>query len=1164
MNPTKPKGLFINTRQAACSIHESGRMMYEALRRSDRYTLDYVEIDAGDDQISPTYDFYAFNYHHVGMAWFDLRKVEQLPGLKMTFILEVAPGDPFILCPSRHFDAFLPLDPTLRLPDPRVFPFPRPLDSPIALPPYQEPAIPVIGSFGFATPGKGFELVVDAVNREFDRAVVRLNIPGGTFADRGTAVLHRRPYVDVLEERCRKVAKPGVEVRISRDFLDKEGLIRWCAENTLNCFLYNRDQPGLSATTDQAITSGRPLAVSANPTFRHIHAYLEPYPRRSLRESLARSVPEVQAMQRDWAPEHFARRMEEVLAAHGLLAAPPEPVSLKALPPLPPDRPVVLLVNHPQQQCGIHQYGRNLAGALARSSRYEVRYRECSSEADLRLALADERPAAVVFNYYILTMPWLTPGIIRSLGLPTFGVFHEVTQAEADQLDGSFFDFHLAPDPTLEARNPRVFPIPRLIPTYVNLFPEPDIPTIGSFGFAFSDKGLGAIVDAVQREFDEAIIKLHLPSNDLVASDIAHLLRDCAARVHKPGIQLMVNRKFLDRTRLLDFLAQNSLNLFLYDTHKDRGISSVIEHALAVQRPLAVNRCGMFRHIHSARPSLCIEDRSLREILADGIAPQVPFLQMWNESAFILALEQTFDRALGHASATVPSRPEPRSAPSLPAEPRSESGMATLKQRTEVDQAREILRARGLSFTEPGEAVPGLGIIGDPLTSWDVLRTIEAIEARVPRTGAVLDLGAFSCEILPILHRLGYRQLTGIDLNPDLVRMPHASDIRYVTGDFHSTGLPDASFDAITALSVIEHGFDGPRLLHEVGRLLKPGGMFIASVDYWPEKIPTEGKEIFGLTWRIFSEAELRQFFREGGRYGLEARGTLDFHGGERVVHYEDRDYTFGWFCLTKTGEASRRPVLWLAPEDAASAVASLPALARAVQGLADRRVTVVCPEATRDLHAACPGLDRVLAYDLGQAHRNPGYLKALAEHVAAFQADRLLSPGGPGQVVVETLAAHSNAPERIGFGAAPAFTRLLPLESPLVPEGERMVRLLQALGLPAADLTPTCFLTPEDEGRVRQWVTLQGLDPQRTVFLLAGPAEDPRTPFHLGAALREPLADLGLQAVVLGPPEASEVATHWMEDLGSAHLNACGQFPPRELAALLAHGRVAVGGEGP
>ncbi|MDE3032526.1 MAG: class I SAM-dependent methyltransferase, partial [Acidobacteriota bacterium] len=332
MNAKKPKGLFINTRQAACSIHESGRMMYEALHRSDRYTLDYVEIDAGDDQISPAYDFYAFNYHHVGMAWFDLRQVDRLPGLKMTFVLEVAPGDPFALCPSQHFDAFLPLDPTLRLPDRRVFPFPRPLDPPIALPPFREPTLPVIGSFGFATPGKGFELVVDAVNREFDRAVVRLNIPGGTFADRGTAVLHRRPYVDVLEERCRKVAKPGVEVRISRDFLDKEGLIRWCAENTLNCFLYNRDQPGLSATTDQAITSGRPLAVSANPTFRHIHAYLEPYPRRSLRESLARSVPEVQAMQRDWAPEHFARRMEEVLAAHNLLVAPPEPVSLKALP----------------------------------------------------------------------------------------------------------------------------------------------------------------------------------------------------------------------------------------------------------------------------------------------------------------------------------------------------------------------------------------------------------------------------------------------------------------------------------------------------------------------------------------------------------------------------------------------------------------------------------------------------------------------------------------------------------------------------------------------------------------------------------------------------------------------------------------------------------------
>ena len=37
-------------------------------------------------------------------------------------------------------------------------------------------SIPIIGSFGFATLGKGFELVVDAVNKEFDEAVVRISM----------------------------------------------------------------------------------------------------------------------------------------------------------------------------------------------------------------------------------------------------------------------------------------------------------------------------------------------------------------------------------------------------------------------------------------------------------------------------------------------------------------------------------------------------------------------------------------------------------------------------------------------------------------------------------------------------------------------------------------------------------------------------------------------------------------------------------------------------------------------------------------------------------------------------------------------------------------------------------------------------------------------------
>lgn len=238
----KPRGLLLNPTKANCSIHESGLMIYNCLKVSNKYDLDYQELNADRREVPGGFDFYAFNYHHLTMDWLATQSVRQLPGLKLTFVLETLRNNPFVLCPSEAFDVYCALDPTMNIADKRVYAFPRRLEPAPVLLPYQEPEIPVIGSFGFATQGKGFDLVVDAVNREFERAKVRINIPPGTYAD--------ARYADHLIELCQKTAKAGVEVVVTRDYMDKSELIKWCGHNTLNCFLYNRNMPGLSATTD--------------------------------------------------------------------------------------------------------------------------------------------------------------------------------------------------------------------------------------------------------------------------------------------------------------------------------------------------------------------------------------------------------------------------------------------------------------------------------------------------------------------------------------------------------------------------------------------------------------------------------------------------------------------------------------------------------------------------------------------------------------------------------------------------------------------------------------------------------------------------------------------------------------------------------------------------
>ena len=308
----KTKGLFINNCKAQDSIYESGVMVFNALKLSDKYQLDYVEISAEKNDIPTGYHFYFFNYHPSTMQWLDTSCIKHLTGLKVTMVLEILPNDPFVLCPDNHFDAYVVLDPTITHKNKKVFAFPRPLEKIHFIPQHQPNEIPVIGTFGFATKGKGFQHVVEAVNKEFDKAIIKINIPFGNF------VPDSENYASFLAKTCIEKAKPGIEVVVTHDYLSKEELIKWCAANTLNCFLYDRNMPGLAATTDQAIIANRPISISENDTFRHVIKYLPPYPKWSLKQSIEQSLESVQQMAKDWTPENFALQFENVLSKYSL------------------------------------------------------------------------------------------------------------------------------------------------------------------------------------------------------------------------------------------------------------------------------------------------------------------------------------------------------------------------------------------------------------------------------------------------------------------------------------------------------------------------------------------------------------------------------------------------------------------------------------------------------------------------------------------------------------------------------------------------------------------------------------------------------------------------------------------------------------------------------
>ena len=309
-NTLKQRVLFINQKQSKCSIWASGKMVYNLVSQNANFDVDYIELKPGNKKLPKNYDIYLFNWHYATLNWFNQATIKALPGLKLTIILEVSPNNPFALCPKdfyNYFDGFIVLDPTIKNDGLKVFSFPRPLENMTPTVKYEDSKIPIIGSFGFGTPGKGFELVIDAVNKEFDRAIVKINIPYGTHVSdaKATAI--------ALGNECIRRAKSGIEVIVTHDYLSEQELLDWCALNTLNCFLYNRDLPGLAATTDQAILSLRPLLVSYNDTFRHITKYIPPYPEWTLKRAIADSLPIVEEIKKDWSPDQFQETFDEMI-----------------------------------------------------------------------------------------------------------------------------------------------------------------------------------------------------------------------------------------------------------------------------------------------------------------------------------------------------------------------------------------------------------------------------------------------------------------------------------------------------------------------------------------------------------------------------------------------------------------------------------------------------------------------------------------------------------------------------------------------------------------------------------------------------------------------------------------------------------------------------------
>jgi FkbM family methyltransferase len=304
------KGIFYNSKKSMCSIYESGLMVYNCLKKSDMYHLDYTE----DTTFLYDYDFCIVNEHLTVNNWITKEMITKFNKSAFCIVTEVSFSKNCISESPNFYTAYIVLDISIDEQS-NIYGFPRPLEDFYVIQPYNNDInIPIIGSFGFATFGKSWYKIVEETQKDFEEAIIRFNIPFATY------IPDNESRINYIISSCKSVLKnPKIKLEITNFNFSKEELIKWCSENTINCFIYEREHlftAGLCATTDQAIVSERPLLVSKDITFRHIHKYIDYYPNISIKQAIENTIDGVKKMKEDWSSKKFLQKFEHILILH--------------------------------------------------------------------------------------------------------------------------------------------------------------------------------------------------------------------------------------------------------------------------------------------------------------------------------------------------------------------------------------------------------------------------------------------------------------------------------------------------------------------------------------------------------------------------------------------------------------------------------------------------------------------------------------------------------------------------------------------------------------------------------------------------------------------------------------------------------------------------------
>jgi 2-polyprenyl-3-methyl-5-hydroxy-6-metoxy-1,4-benzoquinol methylase len=219
-------------------------------------------------------------------------------------------------------------------------------------------------------------------------------------------------------------------------------------------------------------------------------------------------------------------------------------------------------------------------------------------------------------------------------------------------------------------------------------------------------------------------------------------------------------------------------------------------------------------------------------------------------------------------------------------------GAAELNGKARARTHDEALLARNAWFEER------LGVGVSERSEW--------IMRMVGRGRRVLDLGCGSGEIASRLSQQN-NDVVGIDLHPESVERAQLKGVRSIEWDLRE-GIPldSGSFDVVHAGQIFDEIYDPRALLEEVGRVLRPQGLFLLSVfnlNSWENRLRVlsgsylqrqglSPEDSGGTRLRWFNRDQLESLLEDSGFTVESIRGIYETKG---FLSHAEKTSLFSW-----------------------------------------------------------------------------------------------------------------------------------------------------------------------------------------------------------------------------------------------------------------------------